>query len=434
MPTSPPEPPEDARFAATLLELLRPAFEPALDVVRAHGSDPAFPKVPATLRPVLRFAKVPLRSAAVVRNALEDAPALREAIAGHLDGDRLGRTQWLWFHRPDGWRDELESIVTEIAEEDRAAAVEVARRSAELELRTATDRLLVEQERRAALERSLAGASSDVDSLRSEVERLSVLLDEARARAESAVDERNRAVRQLKETERHLGRRVEEVRDLTALLRSGAEAGTEAIERDVPVDPVDRVRAAELVDEVGRRLAELRALVAPTDRIVLRDSRAGPASDRSPGRGRASGLIDDSPEGLRSLLSLPGAVLVVDGYNVTQQRWPSLAASGQREALERGLVTLRRATGAEVRVVWDGDLDGADPSRRTGSEIRVSFTTADVEADDDIIADVARTVQAARSSGRAGPVVAVSDDRRVRRGVTAAGGTAVAVASLVANL
>ena len=61
-----------------------------------------------------------------------------------------------------------------------------------------------------------------------------------------------------------------------------------------------------------------------------------------------------------------------------------LDIGGQREALVRALGRLAKACGTHIRVVFDGDSGGAPPVT-TPLPVRVVFTKAGVEADDDII-------------------------------------------------
>ena len=93
--------------------------------------------------------------------------------------------------------------------------------------------------------------------------------------------------------------------------------------------------------------------------------------------------------------------------------WGDLDIGGQREALVRALGRLAKACGTHIRVVFDGDSGGAPPVT-TPLPVRVVFTKAGVEADDDIIDAVAAT-------DASQPVAVLSADRRVRDGASVYG-------------
>ena len=110
------------------------------------------------------------------------------------------------------------------------------------------------------------------------------------------------------------------------------------------------------------------------------------------------------PSRLTAWAGLPGAHLIVDGYNVTKTGFPELTLSEQRDRLVRSLAALAARTSAEVTVVFDGAAVAT--SRPSGRGIRVLFSPPGVLADD-VIRDLVR----AEPRGRV--VVVVSSDREV---------------------
>jgi predicted RNA-binding protein with PIN domain len=140
------------------------------------------------------------------------------------------------------------------------------------------------------------------------------------------------------------------------------------------------------------------------------------------------GVLDDSVEAADHLFRAPGMAVLVDGYNVSQRGWPELAIAEQRRRLVDALTELAARTGADVSVVFDG-ADPVWPAAvpTTSRLVKVSFSPADVEADDVILSRVA-------DLGPARPVLVASSDRRVRDGAAALGANVIASAQLLAAL
>ncbi|MBA2322654.1 MAG: NYN domain-containing protein, partial [Pseudonocardiales bacterium] len=130
--------------------------------------------------------------------------------------------------------------------------------------------------------------------------------------------------------------------------------------------------------------------------------------------------------GLDRVLALPGAHLIVDGYNVSKAGYPDLTLFDQRTRLIGRLGVLAARTGAEVTCVFDGAAVQAGPDRRPRG-VRVLFSDAGVAAD-----DVIRSLVAAEPSGR--PLVVASSDREVADGVRRYGAHPVPSAVLLERL
>jgi predicted RNA-binding protein with PIN domain len=110
------------------------------------------------------------------------------------------------------------------------------------------------------------------------------------------------------------------------------------------------------------------------------------------------------PARLTAWAGMPGAHLIVDGYNVTKTGFGELSLSDQRDRLVRLLSALAARTSAEVTIVFDGAAVVAPRAPTRG--IRVLFSPPGVIADD-VIRDLVRAEPAGRT------VIVVSSDREV---------------------
>jgi predicted RNA-binding protein with PIN domain len=123
------------------------------------------------------------------------------------------------------------------------------------------------------------------------------------------------------------------------------------------------------------------------------------------------GVFDDSIEAAEHLLRVPGAALVVDGYNVTMFGWPELGKSAQRSRLLNALSDLALRTATDVELVFDGaEVEALPAPPSGGARVRVRFSPPDIEADD-VIIDLVGCIPAVT------PVIVASSDNRVRAGV-----------------
>ncbi|MGH9226446.1 MAG: NYN domain-containing protein, partial [Acidimicrobiales bacterium] len=139
-------------------------------------------------------------------------------------------------------------------------------------------------------------------------------------------------------------------------------------------------------------------------------------------------VFDDSLEAAAHLVRVPGVVLLVDGYNVSQAGWPGLSIAEQRRRLVDALAELSARTGAEPRVVFDGAelaMPGVVPM--TGQAVRVTFSPPGVEADDVVI-------ESAGQLPLSRPLVVASSDKRVQSGARQAGANVISTEQLLAVL
>jgi hypothetical protein len=151
---------------------------------------------------------------------------------------------------------------------------------------------------------------------------------------------------------------------------------------------------------------------APADVVAARLPGPAPESERTA-----------EPSRLAAWAGLPGAHLIVDGYNVTKTGYPELMLSEQRDRLVRALAALAARTSAEVTVVFDGAAVAA--ARPSGRGIRVLFSPPGVLADD-VIRDLVR----AEPRGRV--LIVVSSDREVADRAGADGAKTAAASVLLA--
>jgi predicted RNA-binding protein with PIN domain len=193
---------------------------------------------------------------------------------------------------------------------------------------------------------------------------------------------------------------------------SGATAGAIA-----PAELANVVaEAAADVERLSATLSSAARLLsgAEPQAATAAPAPAGDASEarsvarRAPVRLRP-GTVADSPEAAEHLLRTPGAILLVDGYNISHAVWFDQPIAVQRDRLVSALAELHARTGVEVDVVFDG----ADVERTVAMSprpaVRVRFSPPDVEADD-VIIELAGSIPANR------PVIVASSDRRVRDG------------------
>jgi predicted RNA-binding protein with PIN domain len=161
---------------------------------------------------------------------------------------------------------------------------------------------------------------------------------------------------------------------------------------------------------------------------VTSDATPQPAPARRVPMRLPGGVFDDSAEAADHLLRTPGAVLVVDGYNVTMTGWPGEPAAEQRQRLLAAVSDLAHRTATHVELVFDGaEVDSAPVPATVRRLVRTRFSPPDVEADD-VIIDLVGRIPATT------PVVVASSDNRVREGARRAGANVVHARQLLAVL
>lgn len=385
---------------------------------------PSVTPVPPPLRKVAGFA--PARRArlggASIWSALGDddfrqraavqVSALPEAADDPLDGAARA-----WLAREEGWHDVVAAVTAtldEDAERDHRDRAELGRLEAQV----------------AALQAELGSLRSEhaeeLDRTRAEHKVLRRRLGEARSVLREAEDQRDRALLARDEAvaaaEAATRAAEADVRRLRTQLQE-AEAGLAASRRDTRSErDAATVRARLLLDAVVESATGLRRELglpavtgAPADQVEaeLAGIESAPTSS-----------APASPALLEQVLSMPRSRLVVDGYNVTKEAWPTASLEAQRSRLVASLGPLVARTGAETTVVFDAAESTVRTVMPAPRGVRVVFSPEGVIAD-----DVIRQLVAAEPRGRV--VVVVSDDRAVVRDVARAGARAVPAAVLL---
>jgi predicted RNA-binding protein with PIN domain len=392
---------------------------------------------PAALRPLLRFRRLPMSALGTVAQVLDTDDEFRARVARSVDRDDVGRVAWLWLERPDGWNDELAQLLDELAIDspDHDAVSDKALRRQLEGAERARDRAL-DQAQRADAEldrarREAADATAARDALLAQVDELTRRIGELTAA-------RNAAMGDLERTKSLLARRDAEKRDLATRvdeLETAVRTATSApTTPSQVVDQPDDGEIAELratIDDLRRRaqgfLAEIDTLRDDVDRRNHRGGRPRARPRRRPVP-IPGGLTDDSALAAAHLLARPGAVLLVDGYNVSMAAWPDADIAEQRARLERVLTDL---AARNPRLAIELVFDGAEvlPLNRAGSRrapgVTVRFTPADVEADDALL-DLCEGYPHDR------PILVASNDHRVRDGARRRGANTLTAEQLLA--
>jgi predicted RNA-binding protein with PIN domain len=405
--------------------------EPVRSRVVALAADvlPQVPELPAPLRRIAAFA--PARRAraggTAIAAALDveaDAEAgLRGRVAVQLRSQRQRYAAaslpagaengevaaFAWLVRPEAWADQLAEALARLQVRAGGAEQDVAR----LERRVGQ----LEQELREARERR----RTDVEGFKEENALLRRRLGEARAAGREAlagVEETVASARTARaEAEAVAEGQQRELRQLRArVAQLEAEAG-------------DERRAARTEREEATMRTRLLLEVIIDAASGLRRELALPATTGTPGESAetAYAVTRSAPAGrlrtvasigeLEGYLAMPRARLLIDGYNLTKQAWPTSPLEAQRIRLMQALAPLVARTGAETTVVFDAAaVEGTAARHVAGAPrgVRVVFSPAGVIAD-----DVLRDLVAAEPAGRV--VLVVSDDQAVAHDVALTG-------------
>jgi hypothetical protein len=234
-------------------------------------------------------------------------------------------------------------------------------------------------------------------------ERVSALADTV-ASLRRELDDRTRTVARLE-------------RRLRAALTAASDAAAHNDELQCELDETRRAR--------DRLLASLSATERPSAFVVAAEIEGTTRLRRERRRpiGTPGGLAPDSNAAVTHVLTTPGAVLLLDGYNIAKAGWPRLSLRHQRDALVAFSDDVCRRLGVVITVVFDGTERIQRPTVPTVS--RVLFTADDETADDRI-----RTLVV--ELDHATPVVVVTSDRQLADDVRRRGATVVASEWLLA--
>ncbi len=411
----------------------------------AQKGEQAEPRIPAptALRPVLGFSRLSTAAYGTIARVIDEDGIFRARVAEAADETDVGRTSWLWLHRPVGWLDDPamtgapgagpssgddRSVPAAGRRDDKAAArLRKAAADADAARRRTAEQL-------AEVRRSAAEVRADRDRLLAAVAGLQ--------------DERNAAVRRSKEVEAQLAtarRDVKLARQATtdaevelARLREGevAPAARAATKRAVvaptpepAAEAFDRAAVASSVAAASTAATELAAALADAARTLGTSERppatSGPPPAETSAAGRKGakkkgakalrrsnrvqpvlppGVFDGTVEAHRALLGDAANLVVVDGYNVARAAWTGLAPEEERRRTVALLDEVQARSGGRVVVVFDGD--DAVTAPKASKNVRVRFSATGQTADDAIVDLLAATPAAT-------PVIVVSSDRAV---------------------
>ncbi len=433
--------------------LLKPALEAVMKVAReGEAAEPTEP-APAQLRRYLRFARLPAPALDIARRVVEEDDVFRERVAAHLTEDAVGEAGWLWLTRPDGWEARLDELRKRQQEQEHALHEERAERESQRRLAGAEDRARRAEVALTARNRDLADAAEALAQERARREHAEAEHARIVATIEELTQQRNAAVRRLKEVESELAQRAADLRHArhelrvrdaeSAIVKPPVEAPAVSTPLVTDVEPLERARLSALVADAARAAELLSTALAGASDLLAPSSAPAPAATppmssprplpRAPaGQTRAPlrlppGVTDDAIEAVDHLVRAPGALLLVDGYNISQAAWYQDPIARQRSRLVDALSELHARTGVEVEVVFDGaDVDriGERPLRPA---VRVRFSSPGIEADD-VVLELIESVPIRR------PVIVASSDHRVRDGARRRGANVVGARQLLGAL
>lgn len=417
------------------------------------ASPPLLP--PRPLRPFVRFSRLSDRALSTVRRVLDEDEGFRRHVCSSIDlaglVEDLDEPTLLYLRRPAGWESALErhaETAAAAAAADAGSRVDAtaARRleaataaRAQAEAETASLRALIADLRAQIAEERHARrtAESDRGRLRKQVaelerDRLTVAeVPGAAAALEAAVAAAEERAARAEAHAREAHERAEAAEAVAAATATGSDLG-----RPHDLVPAPSAAAATAVADAVAAVGALADALARASRELVPGATAPPSPPQRPQAGarrRRSGrrpvplppaVFEDAPEAVDHLLRVPGAVVLVDGYNVTLGVRAGLGLADQRRWLLDAAAGLAARTGATFEVVFDGEAPSipADGPRRLG--VRSRFTDSGVDADDVLLELVERLPPEVAT-------VVVSDDRRVRDGARRRGANVVTAGQLV---
>jgi len=440
------------------------ALEFAVGLAAAGAKQRAPLAVPAGLRPFLKVQRLPATALGTVRDVVAADPAFRKAVAraARLAPEMLDEASMLWLTRPDGWQERLRELAVPVDTADLAAELRRSERRREAAERAAHRAVTELAAAREELDRR-TGASASVDA---ELDRLRAELAAVRAEAERqqgaarradalrrTAEERSVALTAERDTALERATTAETVRDevLRARAAGGAGAGAAGAAGAAGMERLADERAvlagaARVADELAEQTRVVRRLTVDLERLATRlaelepsvgpvterpAAERAPAAGRTPARGsgRASrrrpigvpgGLVGSSLAAAEHVVRTPGAVVIVDGYNVAKLRFPLLDLETQRERCIDLCEDVARRWGTDLVVVFDG-ANAAGVAGVAGSVrrlVRVTYSPEGVIADDVIRAEVAALPDEV-------PVVVVTNDQAIVQDVRTMGANPV---------
>lgn len=416
----------------------------------------------------MRFTKLPATAMSRAREAIDGDDVFRGQLAdiAEAQGDAAGidRVGMLWLRRPAGWLEEARALLDSDEGADRAG-VDATVSSRRAERRRAAAEAAAESARaeiaklrqEATRERQLRERAEEAgEAVRRELRTATADLVAARTAARHAADRESaaRAAQQAAEAARDAAtaRAVAAERARDAVLAERASAHTDVArattagdaQRDRAVGAVGGDAAAALASAArsARELADAleratRSVGAAAAAPTAPPETPAAATDRrrSAGRDRRSGAVrqpvavpgsalGDAVSTTEHLLRVPGALVIVDGYNVAKLGWPHVSLEQQRDVCVRMLEDVARRWATDILVVFDGaDVVGGHSGRRL---VAVRFSPPGSSADEVICEEVRR--QPARR-----PLVVVTNDNAIVEAVRREGANVTPSDALLAT-
>lgn len=428
--------------------------ELALGVARTgEEGDPPVP-APSSLRRFYAFSRLPPAAVDHVVRVLDSDDEFRARVAEAALEDALGRVGWLWLTRGDGWEAEIAVQVAQAGSMAAGERVRWAGRRADRANEAASSVVERADRRRREAEQEAERARLEAASLRRANRSLEAELETTSNEVARLEEERVRAVRQLKGAEALLTERGAQARRLReeadqlrcqlekaradvaaaelavlppALLAPAPQATSRGSNSTLDLTPVSRAvqAAASAASELSASLAAAAAAlaaVAPKPTPVATAREVEHKRRRSPKL--PAGLIDDTPAALEHAARQRGAIVLVDGYNVSKTGWPEQDLATQRHRLVQALIDLKARTGARIELVFDSAEQERTWARSLPAAIAVRFSPPDIEADDVLLEMVDELPMTS-------PIVVVSSDRRVRVGARSRGALPVSSDALI---
>ena len=372
---------------------------------------------PSGLKRHFKANRIPTSALGSIRRMVEGDDTFRRRIAAGALPELVDPIGKLWLERPDGWEADIVALVREADE----AAAEAS----------AAQQLKKAEKRRDAAEQAAARSRAEIVTLADQVARRDEVIDGLRADVQKLVDEVAEVRAELIDTRNDV--RHARDREAAALqkLEAAEQASAEALAKQGAAEHVrddvlaDRAVIAAERSELARLAAAAAALADQLSAVATPPRPGQPGPVRRKAMALPGGVLGSSDDATEFLLR-SGASVLIDGYNVAKQAWPSLDLAGQRVVLLDAVENLVRRYGSDITVVFDGaDVVGASADGRR--IVRVVFSPAGVTADD-VIRDEVRRLPGTRH------VVVVTNDREIITDVRSMGANVVSSDQLIAAM
>ena len=307
-----------------------------------------------------------------------------------------------WLRREDGWEARVAELIAATEEAEEQAGAEAALRRAE--------------RRREAAEQVAIRTRAELIQAQARVDELTKLVETYRQQADGTAAEARTVRDELAEARnaaRHADDRAKSARDRVAAVEGERD---EAIRRAELAEGQRDALLAERAERAGVRIdagrvGELGELARSARTLA---DRLGGLVEVRPGRRRPlalpGGVAGDSPKATEFLLRAPGALVLVDGYNVAKLAWPD-------DGARRPAATPPRRRRRRRPPVRQRDRRGLRRRRRRRQPLQSAAAGAG-----DVLAGGGERRRRDQGRGRVdacrpGPVVVVTNDQAVRRDV-----------------